>query len=55
MQEATFYDELGLQVLHFQSFLESKNIKMINNVQQELEKLWSCQTPVFIIHHEKLK
>lgn len=46
---------LGLQILHFRSFLEHEKIEISDDIYQELQRLKSCQTPIFFIHDEKLK
>ncbi|XP_046481745.2 uncharacterized protein [Neodiprion pinetum] len=46
---------LGLQILHFRSFLEQEKIEITDDIFQELQRLKSCQTPIFFIHDEKLK
>lgn len=46
---------LGLQILHFRSFLKSKNIPIAEDTEEELERLQSCQASSFFIHSASLK
>lgn len=44
---------VGLQILHFRSFLERENIEITDEILLELERLPSCQTPLFMIHNQQ--
>lgn len=46
---------VGLRILHFRSFLERENVEIGGDVVVELERLLSCQTPLFIIQDQQLK
>ncbi|KAG5881311.1 hypothetical protein JTB14_012545 [Gonioctena quinquepunctata] len=46
---------VGLQILHFRSFLERENVQITDDIVQELERLRSCQTSIFFIHDQQLK
>lgn len=46
---------LGLQILHFRSFLKQKNIQISDDIIEEIERLQNCQTSSFFIHNESLK
>ena len=46
---------LGLQIMHFRSFLTHKNIQISEDIIEEIERLQSCQTHSFFIHNESLK
>lgn len=45
---------LGLQILHFRSFLQYENIEVTDDILSELDRLQSCSTSSFIIENEQL-
>ncbi|GFW83425.1 hypothetical protein TNCV_2545231 [Trichonephila clavipes] len=46
---------LGLQIMHFRSFLTSKNIQISAEIEDEIKRLQSCQSSSFFIHNRSLK
>ncbi|CAG9834603.1 unnamed protein product [Diabrotica balteata] len=46
---------LGLQIMHFRSFLTHKNIQISEDITEEIARLQNCQTFSFFIHNDSLK
>lgn len=46
---------LGLEVLHFQSFLQMKNIKFTDEMIDEVKRLQSCKKSSFKIENDEIK
>ena len=46
---------LGLEILHFKSFLQNDNIILSNDVIGEVERLQNCEISAFEIENENLK
>lgn len=45
---------LGLQIFHSRSFLQGEGIEISAEISEELERLRTCQEPMFFIQIEDL-
>lgn len=46
---------LGLEILHFKSFVDVKNIEFTNEMIHEVTRLQTCQISSYEIENEELK